>query len=175
MHALLRLLAAAAIALTLSGCITSRPIQSFAQNHPQQYFTGHTTSWGEFETRSGAPWKDLRTETWGHMSNAALHFEQDLYIGQGAKQHRSWLIQRTDPHHYTATGTGIIGTAHGVAYGNVFHLQFTLDTTPGNPLARVHMSQWMYLQPDGVTLINRDTLTKWDFTIVEITEQFRKQ
>jgi hypothetical protein len=46
---------------------------------------------------------------------------------------------------------------------------------PGNPLGHVHMSQWMYLQQDGVTLVNRDTLTKAGLIIAEITEQFRKE
>ena len=32
----------------------------------------------------------------------------------------------------------------------------------------------MYLQPDGVTMVNRDTLTKAGLIIAEITEQFHK-
>jgi hypothetical protein len=36
------------------------------------------------------------------------------------------------------------------------------------------MSQWMYLQADGKTLVNRDTLTKFGLIIAEISESFRK-
>jgi hypothetical protein len=81
---------------------------------------------------------------------------------------------REDPHRYTAIGTGIIGTAHGQRDGNTFHLQFTLDAAPGNPFGHVRMSQWMYLQEDGRTLVNRDTITKGGIILTEITELFHK-
>jgi hypothetical protein len=141
---------------------------------PQKYFEGHTCSWGVLESRSGAPTQVLRTETWGHRRGAELRFEQDLSFASGKKQHRSWLLHRVDQHHYTATGTGIIGTAHGETVGNTFHLEFTLDALPGNPLGRVHMAQWLYLQRDGVTLINRGVISKVGVTLAEVTEQFRK-
>lgn len=161
----------------MTGC-ASTPVAKF-QNwrptlDPEKFFAGHTHSWGVFESRAGEPTKLIHTETWGRMEGGTLHFEQDLLIDGEKKRHRSWLIQRVDEHHFTATGTGIIGLAKGEAYGSVFHLDFTLDASPGNPLAHVHMSQWMYLQADGVTLVNRDTLTKAGVIVKEITEQFRK-
>jgi len=172
-----RLLAIAGLLLAFSGC-ASKPIETFQSGRPsidpERYFAGHTRSWGIFETRSGSPKQILHTETWGKLDNGILHFEQDLAFEHGRTQHRSWLIRRVDGHHYSATGTGIVGSAYGEAYGNVFHLDFTLDATPGNPLGHVHMSQWMYLQPDGVTLVNRDTITKAGVILVEITELFHK-
>ena len=127
-----------------------------------------------FETRSGAPKEILHTSTTGKWDGQLLHFEQDLVFESGKKQHRSWLIRREDEHHCTATGTGIIGKAHGEYSGNVFHLEFTLDAVPGNPLGHVRMSQWMYLQEDGRTLVNRDTITKGGVILTEITELFHK-
>lgn len=140
----------------------------------EKYFAGRTHSWGLFETRSGQPKETLTTQTQGRWDGGVLHFEQDLQFQHGKKSHRSWLIRKVDAHHYTATGTGIIGTAHAEAHGNALHLDFTIDAVPGNPLAHLHMSQWMYLQPDGVTMVNRDTLTKAGIIITEITEQFHK-
>jgi len=166
-----------AICAVCAGC-ASRPVEDFQSGRPvfdpEKYFAGLTHSWGVFETRGGNPTKIIHTWTEGHVEGGVLDFEQDLVIEPGRKSHRSWLIRRVDEHHFTATGTGIVGTAEGTAYGNVFHLDFTLDAAPGNPLAHVHMSQWMYLQADGVTMVNRDTLTKAGVVLVEITEQFRK-
>jgi len=141
---------------------------------PETFFGGDTHSWGIFETRSGDPSKLLHTQTRGHWEGGVLKFEQDLEIQGSKKSHRSWVVRRLDAHHYSATGTGIIGTARGEARGNAFHLDFTIDAIPGNPLAHLHMSQWMYLQPDGVTMVNRDTLTKAGIIVAEITEQFHK-
>jgi len=164
-------------ALCLGGC-ASKSITAFERGRPlfapEKYFAGHTHSWGIFETRSGQPTKNLATVTEGHVEADGLHFEQDLVIEPGKKSHRSWLIQRRNAHYYTATGTGIVGVAHGQAYGNAFHLDFTLDAFPGNPFGHLHMSQWMYFQADGVTMVNRDTLTKGGIVVAQISEQFHK-
>ena len=164
-------------ALVLTGC-ASKPIASFDQSRPtfdpMKFFAGRTHSWGVFETPSGQPRSVLKTATEGRIAADGMHFEQDLFFEKGKKSHRSWIVRRLDAHHYTATGTGIVGIAHGTAYGNVFHLHFTLDAFPGNPLAHLHMSQWMYLQPDGETMINRATLSKAGIVVAQVTEQFRK-
>lgn len=164
-------------AIAFGGC-ASRQAASFEASRPLfepgAYFSGHTHSWGIVESRGGEPSKVLTTQTQGHWEGDTFHFEQDIAFEQGKRQHRSWKLQRVDAHHYTATGTGIVGEARAEAYGNVFHLDFTLDLSPGNPLLRVHMSQWMYLQPDGRTMINRDTLTKAGVVVAHITEQFTK-
>jgi uncharacterized protein DUF3833 len=55
----------------------------------------------------------------------------------------------------------MVGKAAGEAFGNVFRWSFALPLSPGNPLANVRMTQWMYLQPDGRTLINHSTIRKF--------------
>jgi hypothetical protein len=37
------------------------------------------------------------------------------------------------------------------------------------------MSQWMYLQPDGKTMVNHSTIRKFGIVVAQVTEQFRKQ
>lgn len=168
-------LAFALLAMALSGC-ANRTAASFKEGRPifdpGAYFNGKTHSWGVIESRGGEPRQMLTTQTEGHWKGDTFHFEQDLAFEKKKNQHRSWLIRRVDAHRYTATGTGIVGEARGEAYGNVFHLEFTLDLVPGNPLLRVHMAQWMYLQPDGRTMINRAVLTKAGVVVAQITEQF---
>jgi hypothetical protein len=170
-------LAGALLALAFGSC-ASKPVTSFNAGRPifvpEKFFAGHTHSWGIFETRSGEPTQIIHTQTQGQFDGKLLHFEQDLEFEKGKKSHRSWLVQRIDAHHYTATGTGIVGVAHAEAYGNAFHLDFTIDASPGDPLAHLHMSQWMYLQPDGITMVNRDTLSKAGIVLAYITEQFHK-
>ncbi len=141
---------------------------------PAQFFTGHTSSSGVMENRGGAPMKRVTTQTSGHWEGETLHLEQELQIG-GEAQHRSWQIRKLDAHRYEATANDMVGTAQGEAYGNVFHWEFTLAPSPGNPLANVRMSQWMYLQPDGRTLINHSTIRKFGLVVAQVTEQFRRE
>ncbi len=126
------------------------------------------------ETRGGAPMKRVTTQTESRWVGDTLHLEQKLQIGDQS-QHRSWRIRKIDTHHYEATANDMVGTARGEAYGNVFHWEFTLALSPGNPLARVQMSQWMYLQPDGRTMVNHTTIRKLGIVVAQVTEEFRRE
>lgn len=125
------------------------------------------------ENRCGAPIRRVTTQTTGHWEGDTLELEQDLQI-DGRQEHRSWRIRKLDAHHYEATANDLVGTARGEAYGNVFHWSFTLALSPGNSLANIGMSQWMYLQPDGRTLLNHSTIRKLGFVVAQVTEQFRR-
>lgn len=142
---------------------------------PAQFFSGHARSSGVMENRGGAPSKPVTTTTTGTWEGATLRLEQDLVIGDAQPEHRSWRIRRIDAHHFEATANDMVGTARGEAYGNVFHWTFTLALAPGNPLAQVQMSQWMYLQPDSRTLINHSTIRKFGIVVAQVTEQFRRE
>lgn len=145
---------------------------------PDEFFHGRTRSVGAVENRRGAPMQRVATETVGRRVGDTLHIEQELRFGPESKvkaQRRSWRVRRVDAHRYEATANDIVGTARGEAYGNVFHWEFTLATQPGNPLANVRMSQWMYLQPDGRTLLNHSTIRKAGVVVAQVTEQFRRE
>ena len=160
-----------------AGC-ASMKVTDFANERPLldpvEYFAGRTASSGVMENRGGAPQEMVTTKTLGRREGDVLMLEQDLKLGQ-KQQHRSWRIRRLDAHHFTATANDLVGTASGEAYGNVFTWSFTLALSPGNPFANVRMTQWMYLQPDGRTLLNHSTIRKLGIVVAQVTEQFRKQ
>lgn len=168
---------AVAVGLLLSGCATMK-VTDFAGARPAfdpaQFFTGRTQSVGVMEARGGAPMERVTTQTIGRWEGDTLRLEQDLQIGRKS-QHRSWRIRKIDAHHYAATANGVVGTARGEACGNVFHWEFTLALAPGNPLARVRMSQWMYLQADGRTMLNHTTIRKLGIVVAQVTEEFRRE
>lgn len=141
---------------------------------PIAFFSGRTVSTGVRENRRGAPVRRMTTETIGRRQGDVLQLEQDLQVGDGKPQHRSWRLRRIDAHRYEGTANDVIGVVQGEAHGNVFHWSFTLATSPGNLLKNVRMSQWMYLQPDGRTMINHSTIRKLGFVVAQVTEQFRR-
>ncbi len=167
-----------AAASLLASCATMK-ISQFAEGRPRfeptEFFTGRTHSYGVMENRSGAPKQVVTTDTIGRWEGNTLHLEQDLVLDGGKPQHRSWRIQKRDAHHFEATANDIIGTVQGEAQGNVFHWSFTLALSPGNPLANVRMSQWMYLQSDGKTMVNHSTISKFGLVVAQVTEQFRRR
>ena len=141
---------------------------------PMVFFTGHVRSWGVFENGRGAATEIIKTDCWGRMIHGELRMEQDLYFGNHPRQHRSWRMRRLDAHHFEATANDLIGIARGESSGNAFVWSFTLATKPGHLLYNVRMTQRMYFQPDGRTMINRDTIRKFGFLLAEVTEEFRK-
>ncbi|MEO6212083.1 MAG: DUF3833 family protein [Vicinamibacterales bacterium] len=163
----------------MAGCATaSMKPSDFERSRPVfdpiAFFSGRTSSSGVMETRRGAPMRRVATETSGRLLGGVLHLEQDLEYGDGTRRHRSWQIRRIDAHRYEGKANDIIGVVHGEAYGNVFHWSFTLALSPGNRLKNVRMSQWMYLQPDGRTMINHTTIRKLGFLVGQVTEQFSR-
>lgn len=164
-------------ALISAGCANMKP-SDFKEGRPLfdpiEFFSGRTASSGVLETPRGAPMQRVTTKTSGRRQDDVLYLEQDLHFGDGKRQSRSWRIRRLDAHRYEGTANDIIGVASGEAYGNVFHWSFTLASSPGNSLMNVRMSQWMYLQPGGRTLINHSTIRKAGFVVAQVTEQFRR-
>lgn len=176
MHYSFRLLCVAML-LSFTSCATMR-VSEFQHGSPEfqptKFFRGRTSSFGVMENRGGAPKQVVRTETTSRWEGDTLRLEQDLMLGDSKPQHRSWRIRKLDAHRYEATANDIVGTVQGEAYGNAFHWSFTLALSPGNPLANVRMSQWMYLQPDGRTMVNHSTIRKFGIVVAQVTEQFRK-
>jgi len=165
------------VALVLTGCATMK-VSDFQGGKPEfqptKFFSGRTSSFGVMENRGGIPKQTVRTETRGRWEGDTLRLEQDLTVGSSKPQHRSWRIRKLDAHRYEATANDVVGSVQGEAYGNVFHWTFTLALSPGNPLANVSMSQWMYLEPDGKTMVNHSTIRKVGILVAQVTEQFRK-
>jgi Protein of unknown function (DUF3833) len=166
-------------ALILNSC-ASLKVSDFERDRPTfeptAFFTGRTTSLGVMENRGGAPTRTVTTATNGHWIGDTLFIEQDLVLGAAEKrQHRSWRIRKLDAHQYEATANDIMGIARGEARGNAFHWSFTLSLLPGNSLGNISMTQWMYLQPDGETMINHSTIRKFGVLVAQVTEEFRRQ
>lgn len=145
------------------------PIPEF---DPTTFFTGHTYSWGVLENRSGEPTEVVTTKTWGHMIHGTLQLEQDLHIGQKPAQHRSWKLWRIDSSHFKATANDMVGSATATVTGNTLSWTFVLALKPGNPLLNVQMTQHMYLEPGGKTMVNRSVIRKWGIIVAEVTEEF---
>ena len=161
-----------------AGCSHLQP-QDFARVKPKfdpvAFFIGHTQSWGVFEDRTGAnPSRWFTTDCRGHRESGELVLAQTFTYHDGTVQHRLWHIRRVDEHRYEATANDVVGTGRGEAYGNAFHWEYTVALKPGNPLFNVRLEQWMYLQADSRTMLNRGTVSKFGVTVAQIAEEFRR-
>ena len=170
LHHLVALLLVAA----LSGCATLQP-QDFARSTTRfeldRYFDGHSRSWGVFENTNGIPRRSFTSDNRGVRDKSGdVTLTQHFQFSDGKKQMRVWHIHRVDATHWQATANDMVGIARGEGDGNAFFWQYTLTLDRKNPLATVHIRQWMY-QPEGTTdLMTRLVITKLGLKVFEVSE-----
>lgn len=173
----------AALAVTLvlfvaTGCTSLSPPRfagSAPAFEPVAFFTGRVRSWGVFENRAGEPSRRFATVCDGRReADGTLALDQTFTYEDGTTQHRHWRIRRLDAHRYEATANDVVGVGTGEAYGNAFHWGYTVALSPGNPLGNVRLKQWMYLQANGQTMMNRASVNKLGLQVAQVTEFFRR-
>lgn len=143
---------------------------------PELFFRGPTRSAGVTTDAFGEPTSRLIGLTRGGRDrDGATVLDQTIRYDDGTERHRRWRIVRTGPHTIEATGTDVIGTAHGIILGDTLHLVSTIRVQDGNPLTDVDFDQVMTLRRDGRTLDNHSTVTKLGFLLRRIDEVFVKQ
>ena len=162
------------LACGLTGCASMQP-HDFAGSSTRfeldHYFTGHARSWGVFENGDGQPHRSFVCDSYGKRNGkggVALH--QDFRFSDGKTQTRDWIIHRTDETHWEATANDMVGTAKGEGEGNAFYWQYTISLDKKDPLATVHISQWMYLAEGTDTLMTRLIITKLGITVSQVSE-----
>ena len=134
---------------------------------PEIFFAGATSSSGVVENRSGAPTRRFHVEGFGLMlPDGSFRLDQRVTFDRGAPKTRSWVMRRLDFHHYTATLTDASGAVHGEAYGDLFHLSYPMKTPFGG-----EMEQWIYLQPDGRTVMNEATIRVFGIVVAHLSER----
>ena len=143
---------------------------------PALYFRGTTRSEGVVTDSSGRPTSRLAGLTRGGRDrDGATVFDQTIRFDDGTERSRRWRIVQTGPHSFEATGTDVIGVAHGTILGNTLHLVSTIRLQDWNPLSNLDFDQVMSLRPDGRTLDNHSTVTKLGFLVRRIDEVFVKR
>ncbi len=165
--------------LLLAGCARPLGKAGFADSGPSfdplSFFTGHETSWGVEENRSGAPIAIVTTDCEGVVTGPhTIRMVQVLHVGKAPPQTRTWQFRQTGPQTYVATANDMAGQAKTTVSGRVLHWRWVLEADPGDGLENVLMEQWMYRMDDGAVMI-RTVVTKLGIRLIEVSEQFEKQ
>ena len=172
-----QLIIATGMLFLLASCASMKPV-AFENGEPKldpvKFFVGRTRSAGVIETPGGKPSRRITTTTQGTIKDSVLYIEQNLYPEGKQKNYRVFVLHQIDEHHVDATADDIAGTAHGLLYGNQFTWTFRHKLTNRKIIRHVRMTQYMYLMPDGNTLIIRSVARKFGFVLAQITEQFEK-
>jgi hypothetical protein len=137
------------------------------------YFEGQTKAWGIFQDRFGEVKRRFTVEITGQRKGEQLTLDESFLYDDGETQRRIWTIERLDAHHYQGKAADVVGIAQGKAYGNALNWRYDLLLDVDQKQWQVSFNDWMFLQDDKV-LINRAKVSKYGFTIGEVTLFFLK-
>lgn len=152
--------------------------EEYAGTEPEfevmDYFLGETRAWGIFQDRSGRVKRQFTVDLDGRMQGDTLVLTEDFVYSDGEESRRIWRIRKLDAHRYEGRADDVIGTAEGASYGQALNWRYQLALTVDDRTWKVNFDDWMFLQQGGV-LINRATMSKFGFTLGEVTLFFSKE
>ena len=135
-----------------SGCLPSlaaRPdVAPTPAFDPVVFFGGHTHGEGALEGRFGKR-RHLTVEGNGHQdADGTFQLDQAITYDDSTTDTRRWVLKRRSATSWTATLSDAQGEVTAETNGNLLHLRYQIRSP------RVFMEQWLYLQPDGRSVLN---------------------
>jgi hypothetical protein len=162
--------------LPLLGCSGAK-IEDFANTQPkfvlEEYFAGRTRGWGIFHDRFGNVKRQFVVDIDGTWDGTTLTLDEKFRNSDGTTEGRVWRVRKLPDGRYEGTAGDVDGTASGQTAGQALQWSYHLMLKVDDSTWRVHMDDWMYLQPDGV-LINTTTMSKWGFELGKLSLFFVK-
>lgn len=163
-------LAAPALALALTGCMSPIPIAAFEAGRPElrpeRFFMGETRGNGVLQTAGGRPSRTFQVVSRGRpAAGGGILVEQEISWNNGEVDRRSWTMRPVGPGRYEGRLSDAAGPVTAEARGNALRLRYLLRD-PG-----VRMEQWLYLQPDGRTVLNEGTVRAFGIVVARLSEQ----
>lgn len=133
----------------------------------ERFFAGKTRGDGSLKIMLRSA-ESVRVEGNGWIDpDGTLVLEQIVQRGTRAPQKRQWRFRNAGPGRYEGTLTDAGGPVRGEVRGNMLHLNYRMK---GGEQAE----QWIYLQPDGRTALNRMAIRKYGMVVARLDETIRK-
>ncbi len=155
----------------LAACSAAGPDESLQAPSPRfdpaVFFAGRTAGVGTVDIvmRSAEP---LRVQGAGRVEpDGTLVLDQIVRRGARKPQQRQWRFRPLGPGRYGGTLTDATGPVSAQVDGNRLHLRYAMK-------GGVQAEQWLYLQRDGRTALNRMAIRKFGMVVARIDETIRK-
>jgi hypothetical protein len=155
--------------LLLCGCVKPLPVLQWSADapimRPEEFFAGVSRGNGVIQTPGGTPSRRIMVESnGGTLPDGSFRLDQKITDDRGKVSNRFWIMRRTGPNSYTSSLSDAAGAVTGDVRGNLFHLKYLYK----KPF--VTMEQWLWLQPDGKTVMNVGRVSMPSRTIARLSE-----
>lgn len=157
--------------LPLAGCVSTprhadlaAPGPTFA---PEVFFAGKTVGEGRLRVVFSHA-KPVHVEGEGRVEpDGALTLVQRVEEQDKPARVRSWRLRHSQDGGYDVTLSDAIGPVDVEVKANLLHIRFTMK-------GRLGVEQWIYLQPDGRSALNRMVVRKFGIPVATLHETIRK-
>lgn len=168
-HADMKPLLPLTAALILSACVKPVPPERIAQAGPvflpEVVFAGELTGRGVIQTPGGKPARGITVKSSGRVQgDGSFRLDQTITDDRGKVSQRHWIMARSGEGRYVATLSDAAGPVKAEVTGNLFHLKYLMK----KPF--VTMEQWLWLLPDGRTIMNEGTIRMPGRTVARLSE-----
>lgn len=176
---LLRLAAAALIALTLASCAATDP-QRYAREKPaldlQRYFNGVIEGHGMVLDRSGEVTRRFVVTIKATWQGDTGTLDEDFVWSDGVKEKRVWTLKPGAARgQWIGTAADVIGQADGTVAGNALNWRYTLAyKTAEGKTWNIGFDDWMFLIDERV-MLNRAVMSFWGFRVGEVLISFTRK
>jgi hypothetical protein len=155
----------------LAGCGAARPDERLQASapvfDPATFFAGRTAGEGTINIMFKAA-EPLRVQGSGRVErDDSLVLDQIVRRGARAPERRQWRFRSLGQGRYAGTLTDATGPVNANVTGNRLQLRYPMK-------GGVQAEQWIYLQRDGRTALNRMSIRKFGVVVARIEETIRK-
>lgn len=161
------LLIALVASLLAAGCLGGFRVPETAGSapsfRPEEFFAGTARGKGTIDKRFGADRSFRVTGDGRQDSDGTFVLEQTIAYADGGVERRSFRLRRVNASEYTGTLTKAAGPVRARVDGHTFHVRYKM--TRG-----MTMEQWISLQPDGRTALNRATVRMFGVAVARLSE-----
>ena len=170
MHLLLLLLVGAC---SQTPTLNDAPLSS-KKLHLEDFFTGKTTAYGQFQDRFGRVRRRFVVEIQGEWDGKNLTLIEDFLYADGSSEQRIWTLQKRGKNSWFGTAKGVEGTAYGEERNDTFNWKYSFNLQSKEGVTRVDFDDWMWLLADK-RLLNRAYVSKYGINIGEVIIYFEKK
>lgn len=172
----MKLLAAAILLLGLGAC-ASPGVEQYRAEEPaldlQTYLNGRLEGWGMFQGRGGEVKKRFHVEINAMWNDDVGVIDENFRWSDGTTSRRVWTLMKQADGSFRGRADDVVGEATGEVAGNALRWRYVLALPVDGKVYHVEFDDWMFLIDDRV-MLNRSFMSKWGFSLGEVTLGFVK-
>jgi hypothetical protein len=159
------------VMIPLAACASGKPLSTTGPVlDPIAFFAPGTIGEGVLVHRDGRVDRRFTVKSELATDAGTYRIRQHIRFDDGEERQREWTLEPRGEGRYTGTLTDSGGEVTARAEGNALRLSYPID---GLPLGR--MEQFLYLEPDGRTVVNFGTVRVANVTVRRLHEVIVQQ